>query len=324
MECDDGGRFLRLKSERFETSLWFVVAKGMQTGLGAARLDHEFDQDAGSRIARSSIDGDSRFELRLEKPDERTLTLAFAAWPAACRPAEVPIEASRDGRESRLVKDTRTLQEAALEKRGVAPTARQLWESSFWFRVSRALFDLLGEATDGASLERHDDGFVLRHETPAASLVFRLTPDAMAALLQHPAAASILPRTGFRREEGAAHPSLKISLTPEGGLRLTPAILAGGQVFERHALDRSSYGRWFHIADARLFATLADAPRLFPEKPAKAQAALAFGGAWTPSSSGVSLERETTIPQDEVFAFLSRHREAGRARTRSARSGTVS
>ncbi|MCM2316889.1 MAG: DEAD/DEAH box helicase [Thermoanaerobaculia bacterium] len=309
VEVDDAGAFLRLKSERFETSLWFVVAKGMQTGLGAARLEHDIETEGRARIARSGVDGETRFELHLNDPDERTLTLAFAAWPPEHRPPEVAIEASRDGRETRLMKETRTTQEEALERRGVSPTARQLWESSFWFRVSRSLFDLLGDSTDGASLERSDDAFVLRHETPAASLSFRLTDDAMAALLQHPAAAGILPRSGFRREEGAAVPSLKITLTPTGELRLVPAVLVEGQVFDRHALDRVSYGRWIHFADAKLFATLSDAPRLFPEKPAKSQAVLSFGGAWVPSTSGIPLERETTIPQDEVFAFLRRHRE---------------
>ena len=310
VELDADGAFVRLKSERFETSLWFLVAKGMQTGLAGVRLEHDFEREGSIRIARASVDGEPRFELHLESPDERTLTLAFAAWPAESRPAEVAIEASRDGRETRLMKETRTSQELALEKRGVAPTARQLWESSFWFRVSRALFDLLGDATDGARLERHEGGFALRHVSPAASLRFRLTHDAMAALLQHPAAAAILPRSGFRREEGAAVPSLKITLTPAGELRLTPAIVAGGQVFERHALDRSAFGRWFHFADANLFATLTDAPRLFPERPAQSQAVLSFGGAWVPSSSGIPLERETTIPHDEVFAFLRRHGEA--------------
>ncbi|MBI2214188.1 MAG: DEAD/DEAH box helicase [Acidobacteria bacterium] len=310
VELDENGAFLRLRSERFESSLWFVVAKGMQTGLDGARLEHLFDREGDARIAQSAVAGDVRFELRLESPEERELTLAFSAWPAECRPSEIPVEASRDGRETRLMKETRTTQEAALEKRGVAPTARQLWESSFWFRVSRSLFDLLGDSTEGTTLASVDGTFALRHETADVSLVFKLTADAMAALLQHADAAMILARSGFRREEGAAHPSLRIALTPTGGLRFVPAILARGQVFDRSGLDASSFGRWFHFPEASLFATLADAPRLFPEKPAQAQAVLSFGGAWVPSASGISLERETTIPHDEVFAFLRRHREA--------------
>ncbi|MFA6954481.1 MAG: DEAD/DEAH box helicase [Thermoanaerobaculia bacterium] len=310
VEVDDAGAFVRLRSERFESSLWFVVAKGMQTGLDHDRLDHLFDREGDARIAQSAVEGDVRFELRLEAPERRDLTLAFSAWPAECRPSEIAIEASRDGRESRLMKETRTMQETALEKRGVAPTARQLWESSFWFRLSRSLFDLLGDSTAGTTLVQSEGAFVLRHDTPEASLFFKLTSDAMATLLQHPDAPRILERTRFLREEGAAHPSLKILLTPAGELRFVPAILARGQVFDRSALDAGSFGRWFYFADANLFATLADTPRLFPEKPAQAQAVLSFGGAWIPTTSGISLERETTIPQDEVFAFLRRHRAA--------------
>lgn len=310
VEVDAAGSFVRLRSERFEASLWFVVAKGMQTSVGSDRLDHLFDREGDSRIAQSAVGGDVRFELRLEDPDQQALTLAFAAWPADSRPSEIAIEASRDGRETRLMKETRTTQEQALEKRGVAPTARQLWESSFWFRLSRSLFDLLGDDTSGTTFQGADDAFVLRHETADASLFFKLTPDAMAALLQHPDSASILARSGYHREEGAAHPSLRIVLAPGGELKFIPAILARGQVFDRSVLDATAYGRWFLFPDASLFATLADAPRLFPEKPAQAQAVLSFGGTWVPAASGISLERETTIPQDEVFAFLRRHREA--------------
>jgi hypothetical protein len=79
VECDGNGDFVRLRSERFESSLWFVVAKGMQTGLAGARLDHLFDNEESARIAQSAFRGDVRFELRLESPEERELTLAFSA-----------------------------------------------------------------------------------------------------------------------------------------------------------------------------------------------------------------------------------------------------
>ncbi len=312
VEWNDAGDVTMLRAERFEASLWFNVARGIQLDLDDTRLDHDVDRDGDDLQFRTLAKGGTQLDLELVAPDNRVAVSVLSAWPEDVRPDGYTFDEAMDGREAILRRHEKTNQETLFESKGMPPTARQLWESSFWFRLSRALFELFGdggtgEATPALRVKR--GAFHLSASTDAARVSLRLTDRAIEAVLVHRLGAELLRGAGFRCEENLATPSLRLTLEENQTLKLTPAVIADGKVFDRAEAEKRPFGRWLLFAGARLFTTIADAPRLFPETDLDEQATFGFGGGWRKSASGVPYERVTVIPADDVFDFLDRHRD---------------
>ncbi|HEV7763981.1 MAG TPA: DEAD/DEAH box helicase [Thermoanaerobaculia bacterium] len=197
-----------------------------------------------------------------------------------------------DPREQMLRRYVLTEQEQALLNRG-SGSARLLFEASPWYRWSKEMF--LRGAED-ARLELHDG---------AASLVLAqqrvpIPPSAVEHVVA--SAPEIVTASGFEITPGSLTPSLRIELTSNRTLRFTPVLLGnGGTVLEREALPK--FGR-FYLAGNR-FASPAMVPPMFVEQSAKTQTTLFE----MRPSAGMPYDRETVIAEDEVFAFVQRHRE---------------
>ncbi|HVR39337.1 MAG TPA: DEAD/DEAH box helicase, partial [Thermoanaerobaculia bacterium] len=192
-----------------------------------------------------------------------------------------------DAREQTLRRMVLTKQEQELLQRGSGSTRLQ-WESSPWYRWSKSMFLRHGDAAD-AKLERCD-ALTIGDETVA------LPAAAVEHVLEHP---HIARAGGFDVARETLTPSFRISVAHN--LTLTPVLLANGQVHDRTALQR--FGRWFLLG--KTFATAKSADAMFAEKSARDQAALFE----VRPSSGLPFDRETIIPDDEVFAFIERHRD---------------
>jgi superfamily II DNA or RNA helicase len=313
VEWNERGEIIRLRAERFEASLWFGVLRGIQLDLEEARLDHDIERDGDELYCRTLAHGGTQLELKLRAPDERVAVSVVSAWPADVRPDGFAVDQALEGRETLLRRHEKTNQETMFESRGLPPTARQLWESSFWFRLSRVLFELFGDGSAGDAkpkLSVSRGAFHLSASSDAAEVRVRLTDRAIEALLQHPLGTGLLKGAGFKCEEGFATPSLRITLEDDHSLRLAPAIVVSGKAFDRDEIERRPFGRWLFFDSAKLFTTIREVPRLFPEEPSEEQATFGFGSMWKKSASGVPYERVTVIPPDEVFDFIARHREA--------------
>jgi hypothetical protein len=98
-------------------------------------------------------------------------------------------------------------------------------------------------------------------------------------------------------------------------LRFSPVLLGGGgAVLDRDALPK--FGRYFLTGNR--FASPAAAPPMFVERAERPQALLFEVRA----SAGLPYDRETVIAEDDVFAFVERHRGArGAAGVARARGG---
>lgn len=206
------------------------------------------------------------------------------------------VEPPLDKREELLRKYVMTEQELELLRRGAGST-RVKWESSAWYRWSKEQFLRFG---DGA-------GAILSIRDGAARLALGdselVVPKSAVEYVVAAGDGAIATASGFRLAPESLTPSLRLELTPTFALKLVPVVISGdGRIHERASLPR--FGRWLLLDDA--FATLRDAPLLFGDSAARGQAAL-FDARPT---TGLPFDRQTVIPEGEVFAFVAKHRHA--------------
>lgn len=195
-----------------------------------------------------------------------------------------------DPREQLLRKYALTQQEQQLLARG-SGSSRLQFESSPWYRWAKEMF-VRGEQ---ALLEQHGDAFHLR----CAGHLVPVPASAMEHLIQ--TAPELVTQSGFEVAPQSLTPSLRIEITPARTLRFTPVVLgAGSSVFERAMLPQ--FGRYFLIGNR--FASLAPASPLFAERAPGGQAALFE----VRPSAGMPYDRESFVAEEDVFAFVERHR----------------
>ncbi|HVG23215.1 MAG TPA: DEAD/DEAH box helicase [Thermoanaerobaculia bacterium] len=200
-------------------------------------------------------------------------------------------DAAADAREQLLRKYVLTEQEQALLRRGSGST-RLLFEASPWYRWSKSMFLRGG---DEVRLEIRGSAAELvcptqRVPLPSSAVEHVLTtaPEMVAA-------------SGFEIAPQALAPSLRIEITRSRALRFSPVLLSGGgAILDRDALPK--FGKFF-LAGNR-FASPAPAQPMFVERSSKEQAFLFEVRA----SAGLPYDRETVIAEEEVFAFVERHR----------------
>jgi superfamily II DNA or RNA helicase len=252
-------------------------------------------------------------------PFERFETSIWRAigFAASAEGRTLALDGESDARELLLRKSVLTEQEQALLKRG-SGSARLLWESSAWYRWAQARFadDPMGER---ASLELRDGSLMLGDIAIPAAAVEPIITSGIAA------------RCGFEVAPLSMTASLRIELTSNRALRFIPVLLRAdneenvgrtlqsdgslpaatgsrtGESDLRQSIHiRASvpqFGRFFLVDGT--FASLRPASPMFVEQSSRMQASLFEER----PPSGIALERETVIDEDEVFAFLERHRE---------------
>ena len=197
-----------------------------------------------------------------------------------------------DPREQLLRKYVLTEQEQALLRRG-SGSARLLFESSPWYRWSKEMFVRGGAGQ--ARLEWRDGAFALHAGADAIVL-----PD---SAVEHVIAAApeLLTSGGFEIAPQSVTPSLRIDVTRGRALRFSPVLIgSGGVVLDRAALPR--FGKFF-LAGKRFVSPLA-APPMFVEQ-SDANQALLFE---VRRAAGLPYDRETVVAEEDVFAFVERHR----------------
>ncbi len=198
-----------------------------------------------------------------------------------------------DPREVLLRKYVMTDQEMALVKRGSGSTRLQ-FEASPWYRWSKQMFLRANGAE--ARLELRDRDFALRVGENLVPL-----PEAAVEHVVN-AAPEIVTASGFEIAPQSLTPSLRIEITRTRALRFSPVLLGSGGVVLDRALT-PKYGRFF-FAGGR-FASPMAAPPMFAEKSSHSQGLLFEVRA----SAGVPYDRETVLPEEEVFAFIETHRD---------------
>jgi len=222
-----------------------------------------------------------------------------------------------DPREQVLRRYAMTDQERALLRRGSGST-RLLFESSPWYRWGKEMF-LRGAERD-ARLELRDGGFDLVLESPSRPVVesssespgrlddsttgrlppVPLPPSAVEHVIQ--LAPHIVAASGFEIAPQSLTPSLRIEITQGRELKFSPVLLnGGGAVIDRQALP--AFGRFFLMGNR--FASAAPAGPMFAERPTGSQSSLFEAR----PSAGLPYDRETVIEEDDVFAFVERHRD---------------
>ena len=251
-------------------------------------------------------------------PFERFETSVWRAigFSASAEGRAMTINGESDPRELLLRKSVLTEQEQALLKRG-SGSARLLWEASSWYRWAQARFadDPMAER---AAIELRDGSLALGDVAVPAAAVEPIVTSGIAA------------RCGFEVAPLSMAASLRIELTEARALRFIPVLLRDdeknvgwtlqsdgslpaatesrtGESDLRKSIhvraDLKQFGRFFLVDGA--FASLRPTPPMFVEQSLRTQASL-FDER-TPS--GIALERETIIPEADVFAFLERHRD---------------
>ena len=229
----------------------------------------------------------------------------------------IALDGESDPRELLLRKSVLTDQEQALLKRG-SGSARLLWEASTWYRWAQSRFadDPMG---DRAVIELRDGSLMLGDVAVPTAAVEQIVTSGVAS------------RSGFEVAPLSLTASLRIELTEDRALRFVPVLLRDvdeenvgrtlqsdgpslaamesrtgesdlrRSIFVRAAV--SQFGRFFLLDGA--FASLRPATPMFVEQNLRTQASLFEER----PSSGIALERETTIAESDVFAFLERHRD---------------
>ncbi len=197
-----------------------------------------------------------------------------------------------DPREQMLRRYVLTEQEQALLRRG-SGSARLLFEASPWYRWSKEMF-LRG--VDNAKLELLDRELHL--VLPSTRIA--LPPAAVEHVIH--AAPELVTSSGFEIAPQTLAPAVRIEITRARALRFTPVLLgSGGAVMDREALPK--FGKFF-LAGNR-FASPAAAEPMFVEQSERRQTTLFE----VRSTAGVPYDRETVIAEDDVFAFVERHRK---------------
>lgn len=204
-----------------------------------------------------------------------------------------PIEAGgSDAREQLLRKYVFTEHEQELLRRG-SGSVRLKFETSPWYRWSKEMF-----LRDGAlvRVESHEGGFRLL----AGDQTIPLAPGAVEQVIN--TAPGIVNASGFEVAPQSLTPSLRVEVTRQRALRFTPVLLtASGEIHERATLPQ--FGRWFFLGDR--FASAAPAAPMFTEKTARDQSLLFE----VRPAAGLPYDRETLIAEENVFAFVDRHRD---------------
>jgi superfamily II DNA or RNA helicase len=195
-----------------------------------------------------------------------------------------------DPREQMLRKYVLTAQEQELLRRGSGSTRLQ-FEASPWYRWGKEMF-LRG--TDGVRVEVRERELQLLIDDERIPLPAAAVEQVIAA------APDVVTRSGFEIVPQGFAPSLRIELTRARTLRFSPVLLAGGAVLEREALPK--FGRYFLVGNR--FASPAVAQPMFIEQSDRPQASLFE----VRTSAGLPYDRETVIAEDDVFAFVERHR----------------
>jgi hypothetical protein len=197
-----------------------------------------------------------------------------------------------DPREQMLRRYVLTEQEQALLSRG-SGSARLLFEASPWYRWSKQMF--LRGAND-ARLEMSEGAFALLTESERVAL----PPAAVEHVIAF--APDIVTSSGFEIAPQSLAPSLRIEITRNRALRFTPVLLGGGgAVMDRDALPK--FGKYL-LAGNRFTSPAAASP-MFIEAGDRPQATLFE----VRSSAGLPYDRETVIAENDVFAFVERHRQ---------------
>ncbi|HEX8408284.1 MAG TPA: DEAD/DEAH box helicase [Thermoanaerobaculia bacterium] len=195
-----------------------------------------------------------------------------------------------DPREQLLRKYALTQQEHKLLERGVGST-RLLFESSPWYRWAKEMFLRGGEAT----LELRDGEIRLR----CAEQIIPVPAAAVERVIM--SAPEIVTRSGFEIAPHSLTPSLRIEITRARALRFSPVLLGnGGVVYDRASLPQ--FGKYFLTGNR--FASPVPVPPMFAERAPGGQAALFE----VRPSAGLPYDRETVIAEEEVYAFVERHR----------------
>jgi superfamily II DNA or RNA helicase len=195
-----------------------------------------------------------------------------------------------DPREQLLRKYAMTQQEQQLLARG-SGSARLQFESSPWYRWAKEMF----VRRETATLEQFGDALQLR----CAGQLLPIPASAVEPIVTH--APDAVARGAFEIVPQWLTPSLRIELTRGRTLKFIPVVLAPpGTVFERASLQQ--FGKWFLVGNR--FASLAPAPPMFAERAPGGQSTLFE----VRPSAGLPYDRETAIAEDEVYAFVERHR----------------
>jgi superfamily II DNA or RNA helicase len=203
-----------------------------------------------------------------------------------------------DPREQLLRKFVLTDAEQKLLERG-SGSMRLQFEASPWYRWSKDMF-LRGAKGADVRLEIRDA---------------EAKPDVQLRIGEHPvplphsavehvltAAPEIVTSSGFELAPQALAPSLRIEITRSRALRFSPVLLgSGGAVLDRDALPR--FGKFFLTGNR--FASTAPAAPMFVERSQRQQASLFE----VRPSAGLPYDSETVISEDDVFAFVERHRD---------------
>jgi superfamily II DNA or RNA helicase len=246
--------------------------------------DHDLCRHLGILIAHMS-DGDG--VLAAEKFEHSIWrAIAFASFSEG---REIDERSVTDPRELLLRKYALTPSEQQLLERG-SGSQRLLFESSPWYRWAKEMFVRGADAR----IAFRDGGFHLDGTNvpiPAAAIEHIVTH-----------APEIVTRSGFEIAAQTLTPSLRIEITRTRALRFSPVLLgSAGVVHDRALLPR--FGKFFLVGNR--LASPAPAPPMFAERAESGQAALFE----VRPSAGLPYDRETTIAEDEVFAFVERHRE---------------
>lgn len=289
---------LRTLSERFDSSPWRAAGHA----LFEAHRNHSLKQRTdGSDPLTSRTLADLAIVASLRHP-----SAMHGRFASLFTDDSSPV----DAREQTLRRLVLTAQELELVKRGAA-SARLAWESSFWYRWSKLLFQLLGEHAP-FTLQERDGDFHLRvsvEDVVVEALMPHAGVDAVLA-----ADGEVVRRSGFSMNAEGLIPSFRVSVSEERALVFTPALIDGTvdraepRIYTRAELETQRFGRFYFLPDAALFATVRNVPPMFDERPAGQQATL-FASAPAAASSGFSYDRETRIPEGQVLRFIERHRD---------------
>jgi superfamily II DNA or RNA helicase len=201
-----------------------------------------------------------------------------------------------DPREMLLRQYALTPAEKQLLARG-SGSARLQFETSSWYRWAKEMFV---RATD-ARIAFRDGGFHLDGTgilIPAAAVEHIITH-----------APQIVTSSGFEIAAQTLTPSLRIEITRTRALSFSPVLLGSGGVvpgnaggvYDRALLPR--FGKFFLIGN-RLASPAAALP-MFAERAESGQTALFE----VRPSAGLPYDHESTVAEDEVFAFVERHHE---------------
>ncbi|HET8774757.1 MAG TPA: DEAD/DEAH box helicase, partial [Thermoanaerobaculia bacterium] len=244
---------------------------------------HDLCRHLGILIAHMS---DASGVLAAEKFEQSIWrAIAFASFSEG---RAIDEHSVTDPRELLLRKYALTPAEQQLLDRG-SGSARLQFESSPWYRWAKEMFVRGADAR----ISFRDGGFHLDGASvpiPAA---------AVEHIIAH--APEVVTASGFEIAAQTLTPSLRIEITRMRALRFTPVLLgSAGVIHDRAQLP--NFGKFFLIGN-RLASPEAALP-MFAERAEHGQTALFE----VRPSAGLPYDRESTIAEAEVFAFVERHR----------------